>query len=69
MVEWQRFSGGPARRAPCLYCGTLSPWRPKGWWFRFRGVRKSTRKGGEKLRTERVCGSCYREGDQIHDAV
>ena len=55
---WRQFRTSIARRAPCVGCGMLSPWKPVGWRFRYVPITGGTRTD-QKVKTERLCPSCY----------
>lgn len=57
--EWREFKADAARRVPCLKCGVVSPWAPKGWKFRYIGIRGGARRGTPKVTTERLCPTCW----------
>lgn len=57
-VEWRLFSNNCTRKAPCSVCGKVSPWIPKGWAFRYKGIRGGKRKGDAKVTTIRICADC-----------
>ena len=67
-IEFQPLVAGTARRAPCVDCGTLSPWHPEQWMFRYIPVRGQGRHGA-KVRTERLCPVCVEKRQTSNEPV
>lgn len=56
-LEWRPLKASTAQRRPCGQCGTVSPWHPVGWVFRYIPTPGGD-KHGSKVKTERKCPAC-----------
>lgn len=58
-LEWKEFSTGIIAEIECVECGNTATAGAKGWVFRYVGVRGKG-KHGAKVRSVRMCPSCWR---------